>query len=295
MSVLVDADTKVIVQGLTGRFGTHHAALMMDYGTRIVGGVTPGRGGARVHGLPVYDTVKEAVAATGATASVIVVPPPFAADAIMEAADGRIRLAVAITDGIPAQDMIRVKRYMRRYRSDRSMRLLGPNSAGIIGPRTADAGTLLGVLPTDVHPPGTVGIVSRSGTLAYEAAAQLAALGLGISTSVGIGGGPISGSAFLDLLPLFEADPDTRVVLLIDESGSAHEAEIAELIGEAMSKPVVALMGSHGARRSGPAGSLMAIAGEPVRDMRELLGAAGATLVPDAASIGATVADVLDA
>ena len=226
MSVLVGRDTRVLVQGVSGRLGAYHTERMLEYGTRVVAGVTPGRGGADVHGVPVFDTVKEAVEASGATASVVMVPPPFAADAIMEAADGGIGLTVAITDGIPARDMIRVKRYMRRYRAERRMRLLGPNTAGVIVPER----TLLGVVPTEIHRPGRVGLVTRSSTLGYEAAVQLGALELGVSTAVGIGGGPIGGSAFVDMLPLFEADPDTDLILLIDESGSAYEPEIVDWI-----------------------------------------------------------------
>ena len=215
MSILLDSNTAVIVQGITGRIGAFHAQEMADYGTRVVGGVTPGKGGATAAGVPVFDTVKAAVAETGATASVVFVPPPFAADAIMEAADAGIRLCIAITDGIPAQDMIQVKRYMRRYRAERRMRLLGPNCAGVISPRQA----LVGIMPGHIYQRGPVGIVGRSGTLGYEAASQMKALGIGVSTSVGIGGDPINGSSFKDVLALFEADPETQVVMMIGEIG----------------------------------------------------------------------------
>jgi malate-CoA ligase subunit alpha len=191
MSVLLDRDTKVIVQGITGRIGGFHAKEMRDYGTNVVGGVTPGKGGALLDGVPVFNTVKEAVERTGATASIVFVPPPFAADSIMEAADAGLRLCVAITDGIPSQDMIQVKRYMRRYRAENRMTLVGPNCAGIITPGKA----LLGIMPGHIYQPGNIGIVGRSGTLGYEAAAQMKELGIGVSTSVGIGGDPINGSS----------------------------------------------------------------------------------------------------
>ena len=186
MTILLDRKTAVLVQGITGKIGSFHAKEMMDYGTNVVGGVTPGKGGASEHGVPVFDTMKEAVEKTGATASIVFVPPPFAADSIMEAADAGIRTCVAITDGIPAQDMIKVKRYMRRYRAENRMCLIGPNCAGIISPSKA----LLGIMPGNIYLSGHVGIVGRSGTLGYEAAAQMKELGIGVSTSVGIGGDP---------------------------------------------------------------------------------------------------------
>ncbi|MGA7269226.1 MAG: CoA-binding protein, partial [Aestuariivirga sp.] len=192
MTILLDRSTPVLVQGITGKIGSFHTKEMLEYGTHIVGGVTPGKGGMTEQGVPVFDTMKEAVAKTGATASVVFVPPPFAADSIMEAADAGVKLCVAITDGIPAQDMIRVKRYMRRYRAENRMRLVGPNCAGVISPGKA----LLGIMPGNIYLQGHVGIVGRSGTLGYEAAAQMKDLGIGVSTSVGIGGDPINGSSF---------------------------------------------------------------------------------------------------
>ncbi|MDX1575255.1 MAG: CoA-binding protein, partial [Kiloniellales bacterium] len=215
MSVLLDETTPVIVQGITGRIGAFHAEEMVKYGTKVVGGVTPGKGGSEVLGLPVFNTVKDAVEQTGATASLVFVPPPFAADSIMEAADAGIRLCVSITDGIPAQDMIRVKRYMRRYRKENRMQLIGPNCAGVISPGKA----MMGIMPGHIYIPGTVGIVGRSGTLGYEAASQMKELGIGVSTSVGIGGDPINGSSFKDVLELFEEDPETQVVMMIGEIG----------------------------------------------------------------------------
>ena len=215
MSILLDQTTGIIVQGFTGKIGSFHAEEMRAYGTQIVGGVTPGKGGTTHLGLPVFNSVRAAVAATGATASIVFVPPPFAADSIMEAADARIRLCVAITDGIPAQDMIQVKRSMRRYKAENRMQLVGPNCAGVISPGKA----LLGIMPGHIYKPGAVGIVGRSGTLGYEAAAQMHALGIGVSTSVGIGGDPINGSSFKDILELFEEDPETKAVMMIGEIG----------------------------------------------------------------------------
>ena len=206
MAILIDESTKVLVQGITGKIGAFHTQEMIEYGTKVVGGVTPGKGGSEVHGRPVFDTVKDAVAATGAEASIVFVPPPYAADSIMEAADAGIKVCVAITDGIPAQDMIRVKRYMRRYKAENRMRLMGPNCAGVISPGRC----LLGIMPGHIYLRGRVGVVGRSGTLGYEAAAQMKELGIGISTSVGIGGDPINGSSFKDALEQFEADAGDR-------------------------------------------------------------------------------------
>ena len=211
MSILLDRASRVIVQGITGRMAQFHTKEMLDYGTNVVGGVVPGKGGETVFGIPVFDTVKQAVAATGADTSLVFVPPPFAADSIMEAADAGIRYCVCITDGIPAQDMILVKRYMMRYPRERRMVLTGPNCAGTISPGKA----LLGIMPGHIYLPGNVGIVSRSGTLGYEAAQQLKDRGIGVSTSVGIGGDPINGSSFRDILERFEADPDTVDVVII--------------------------------------------------------------------------------
>ena len=211
MSILIDEKTPIIVQGITGDKGTFHAKEMIAYGSNVVGGVTPGKGGKTHCGVPVFNTVKEAVAATGATTSITFVAPPFAADAIMEAADAGLKLVCSITDGIPAQDMMRVKRYLRRYPKDKRTMVVGPNCAGIISPGKS----MLGIMPGHIYLPGKVGVISRSGTLGYEAAAQMKELGIGISTSVGIGGDPINGSSFLDHLALFEQDPETEAVLMI--------------------------------------------------------------------------------
>lgn len=292
MSILVDKETPVIIQGITGRIGGFHCEEMRDYGTNIVGGVTPGRGGEEVHGLPVFDTVAEAIESTGATASVVMVPPPFAADSIMEAADSGIRLAVAITDGIPAHDMIRVKRYMRRYREGNRMRLLGPNCAGIISPGKA----LLGIMPGHIYKSGNVGIVGRSGTLGYEAASQMQELGIGISTSVGIGGDPINGSSFLDILKLFDADEETDVVVLVGEIGGPQEAEAAEYVRDGMSKPVVAYVAGLSApkgRTMGHAGAIISAFGESADEKVEILRDVGAHIAPNPSEIGDTVAKVL--
>jgi len=292
MSILVDRDLAVVVQGITGRIASFHTEEMKANGTHVVGGVSPGKGGSRVAGAPVFDTLREAVAATGAVASIVFVPPPFAADAIMEAADCGIGLCVAITDGIPAQDMIRVKRYMRRYRQDRRMRLIGPNCAGIISPGKAQ----MGIMPPHIYLPGPIGIVGRSGTLGYEAASQMKELGIGVSTSVGIGGDPINGSSFKDILELFEADPDTHAVMMIGEIGGPQEAEAAEYVRDRMTKPVVAYVAGLSApkgRRMGHAGAIISAFGESADEKVEMLREVGVTIAPSPSEIGATVAAVL--
>ena len=292
MSILVERTTPVIIQGITGRIGAFHAKEMIDYGTNVVGGVTPGKGGESVHGVPVFDTVKQAVGKTGATASVVLVPPPFAADSIMESADAGLQLCVAITDGIPAGDMIRGKRYMRRYRQENRLRLIGPNCAGVISTGKA----LLGIMPGHIYEPGAVGIVGRSGTLGYEAAAQMKELGIGVSTSVGIGGDPINGSSFLDILRLFEADPDTRAVVMSGEIGGPQEAEAAEFLRDHMTKPVVAYVAGVSApkgRRMGHAGAIISAFGESASEKVEILRDVGATIAPTPAEIGSSVAEVL--
>ena len=215
MAILIDENSKVIVQGFTGQTGTFHSRDMINYGTNIVGGVTPGKGGTLHLDKPVFDTLKEAVTATGADSSIIFIPPPFAADGIMEAADAGIKYCVCISDGIPAHDMIRVKRYMRRYKAADKLVLTGPNCAGTISPGKA----MLGIMPGHIYLPGRVGVIGRSGTLGYEAASQMKSLGIGVSTSVGIGGDPINGSSFKDHLIRFEQDPDTDAVVMIGEIG----------------------------------------------------------------------------
>jgi succinyl-CoA synthetase alpha subunit/malate-CoA ligase subunit alpha len=292
MSILLDRDSRVIVQGITGRMARFHTKDMLKYGTNVVGGVVPGKGGESVEGVPVFDTVKQAVEATGADASLVFVPPPFAADSIMEAADGGIRYCVCITDGIPAQDMIRVKRYMYRYPREKRMILTGPNCAGTISPGKA----LLGIMPGHIYLAGNVGIIGRSGTLGYEAAAQLKDLGLGVSTSVGIGGDPINGSSFRDILERFEQDPDTHVIAMIGEIGGPQEAEAADYIQSHVTKPVVAYVAGLTApkgRTMGHAGAIISAFGESASEKVEILSAAGVTVAENPAVIGETIARVL--
>ena len=292
MTILLDEKTPVIVQGFTGKIGTFHAQEMMDYGTNLVGGVTPGRGGAEHLGKPVFDSVKDAVRATDATASAVFVPPPFAADSIMEAADAGIRLCVCITDGIPTQDMIRVKRYMRRYKQERRMRLVGPNCAGVISPGKA----MMGIMPGHIYKQGAVGIVGRSGTLGYEAASQMQEHGIGVSTSVGIGGDPINGSSFKDILELFEEDPETSAVMMIGEIGGPQEAEAAEFVRHHMTKPVVAYVAGLTApkgRRMGHAGAIISAFGESASEKVEILKEAGVAIAPNPAQLGSAMAEAL--
>lgn len=292
MSILIDENTRVLVQGFTGQIGTFHSREMIEYGTRVVGGVTPGKGGSTHLGLPVFDTMKQAVRETGADASIIFVPAPFAADSIMEAADAGIRYCVCITDGIPAHDMIRVKRYMRRYRAENRMRLTGPNCAGTISPGKA----MMGIMPGHIYIPGNVGIVGRSGTLGYEAASQMKALGIGVSTSVGIGGDPINGSSFKDMLELFEADEETAAVVMIGEIGGPQEAEAARFYKDHMSKPVIGYIAGLTApkgRRMGHAGAIISAFGESAAEKVEILQECGVTVVPNPSEFGDTVARVL--
>jgi malate-CoA ligase subunit alpha len=292
MAILLTEHTRVIVQGMTGRIGRFHTEEMINYGTAVVGGVTPGKGGELVLERPVFDTVKNAVADTGAEASIIFVPPPFAADAIMEAADAGIRFCVCVTDGIPVQDMMRVKRYMRRYRAEERMQLTGPNCAGTITPGRA----MMGIMPGHIFRPGRVGIVSRSGTLGYEAAAQLTALGLGVSTSVGIGGDPLNGSSFRDILELFAADDGTDAVMLIGEIGGPQETQAAQYVRDHMSKPVVGYVAGLSApkgRKMGHAGAIVAAEGESAQEKVELLRAAGVAIAANPSVLGETMAQVL--
>jgi succinyl-CoA synthetase alpha subunit/malate-CoA ligase subunit alpha len=292
MSILIDRDTPVIVQGITGKMARFHTADMISYGTNVVGGVVPGKGGQTVEGVPVFDTVEEAVHATGAEASLVFVPPPFAADSIMEAADAGIRYCVCITDGIPALDMIRVKRYMWRYPKERRMVLTGPNCAGTISPGKA----FLGIMPTHIYLPGNIGIVGRSGTLGYEAASQLKEHGLGVSTSVGIGGDPINGSSFKDILERFEADDETHAICMIGEIGGPQEAEAAEYIRDHVRKPVIAYVAGLTApkgRTMGHAGAIISAFGESASEKVEILSAAGVTVAPHPAVIGDTIAQVM--
>ena len=292
MAILIDETTKIIVQGITGRIGSFHAKEMVAYGTNIVGGVTPGKGGTQHLDLPVFDTVKQAVEQTGAEASVLFVPAAAAADSLMEAADGGIKYAVAITDGIPALDMMRVKRFMRRYKEKKKMILTGPNCAGTISPGKA----MMGIMPGHIYTPGDVGVVARSGTLGYEAASQMKAVGIGITTSVGIGGDPINGSSHRDILEMFEADAETKAVMMIGEIGGPQEAEAAEFIKSEMSKPVVAYIAGMTApkgRRMGHAGAIVSGKGESAAEKVEILQAAGVAMAPNPSELGSTMAEVM--
>ncbi len=292
MSILIDENTSVIVQGFTGRIGTFHANDMINYGTNVVGGVTPGKGGEKHLDRPVFDTVKEAVKQTGAEASIVFVPPPFAADAIMEAADAGIRYCVCVTDGVPTQDMVRVKRYMRRYKKEERMCLTGPNCAGTISPGKA----MLGIMPGHIYQQGNIGIIGRSGTLGYEAASQMKAMGIGVSTSVGIGGDPINGSSFRDHLERFEEDDDTVAVVMIGEIGGPQEAEAARFARDNMKKPVLGYIAGLTApkgRRMGHAGAIVSSSGESAAEKVEILRECGVNVIIRPSEFGSNVADVL--
>ena len=293
MSILIDETTKILIQGFTGDKGTFHSKEALAYGTNIVGGVTPGKGGQTHLGKPVFNTVKEAVEKTGAEASITFVAPPYCMDAIMEGADAGLRLICCITDGIPAQDMMRVKRYLRRYTKERRTMLVGPNCAGIISPGKA----MLGIMPGNIYSQGSIGVVSRSGTLGYEAAEQLKALGLGISTSVGIGGDPINGSSFLDHLELFEADPETQAVLMIGEIGGPQEAEAAAWIQKNMKKPVVGYVAGLTApkgRRMGHAGAIISGEGDSAAEKSKIMEGYGLLVAPSPGELGSTMARALE-
>ena len=284
MSILIDEKTRLLVQGITGAEGSFHAQRCIEYGTKVVAGVTPGKGGSEIFGVAVFDTVEAAVKETGANASMIFVPPPFAPDAILEAADASIPLVVCITEGIPVLDMVMVHDYLK----DKSTRLIGPNCAGVISPGKCKAGLMVG----DIHLQGNVGVVSRSGTLTYEAVAQLTKLGIGQSTCVGIGGDPLPGSTFVDILKLFQEDEDTRAVVLIGEIGGTLEQEAAKFIKEEMTKPVVAFVAGATAppgRRMGHAGAIISGSSGKAQDKMAALAAAGATIAPNPAEIGLTL------
>lgn len=288
MAILIDQRTRVVVQGLTGREGTFHALQCREYGTQVVAGVTPGKGGTTHEGIPVFDTVADAVAGTGADAALVFVPPPFAADAVMEAADAGLPLVVCITEGIPTFDMIRVVTHLQ----GRHTRLVGPNCPGVISPGRCK----MGIMPAHIHRPGPVGVISRSGTLTYEAVGQLTARGIGQSTCIGIGGDPVNGTSFRDALALFRDDPETEAVVMIGEIGGSAEEEGAEWAREHLGKPVVGFIAGRTAppgRRMGHAGAIVAGGKGAAVDKMAALRDAGVTVVDSPADIGAAVAAAL--
>ena len=298
MSILVDKNTKVITQGITGKTALFHAKGALDYGTQMVGGTSPGKGGTTVEiqlengtvaKLPVFNTVREAVDATGATASVIYVPPAFAADAIMEAVDAELELVICITEGIPVLDMVKVKRYMEGKKT----RLIGPNCPGVITPDACK----IGIMPGYIHTKGHVGVVSRSGTLTYEAVHQLTTRGIGQSTAVGIGGDPVKGSEFIDILKMFNEDPDTYAVIMIGEIGGTAEEEAAEWIQANMTKPVVGFIGGATAppgKRMGHAGAIISGGKGTAAEKIAKLESCGIKVAPTPAEMGATLVSVLE-
>jgi succinyl-CoA synthetase alpha subunit len=285
MSVLVNENTRVLVQGFTGKEATFHATQSLAYGTKVVGGVTPGKGGQTHLDLPVFNTVADGVAATGANASIIFVPPPFAADAIMEAADAGIALVVCITEGIPAEDMIKAWAYLKNHPATR---LIGPNCPGIISPGKCK----IGIMPAHIHKEGSVGVVSRSGTLTYEAVGQLTKLGIGQSTCIGIGGDPIIGTSFTDAIRFFNEDPDTHAIVMIGEIGGTAEETAAAYIKANVKKPVVGFIAGQTAppgRRMGHAGAIISGGSGKAEDKIAAMKDAGITVCPTPATIGATI------
>lgn len=288
MSILVNKDTRVVTQGITGATGQLHTRACRAYGTQMVAGVTPGRGGTDFEGIPIFDTVEQAVKATGANASVIYVPPPFAADAIMEAVDAGVPLVICITEGIPVLDMVRVKRYLE----GKSSRLIGPNCPGVITPGECK----IGIMPGYIHKPGTVGVVSRSGTLTYEAVHQLTQLGIGQSTCVGIGGDPVKGTEFVDVLRMFQDDPHTEGIVLIGEIGGTAEEEAANFIRAHVTKPVAAFIAGQTApkgKRMGHAGAIIAGGRGTAAEKIHAFQQAGVHIIPSPAEMGVTMARVL--
>jgi malate-CoA ligase subunit alpha len=292
MAILINELTRVLVQGFTGDKATFHAHKMVEYGTKVVGGVTPGKGGQTHMGLPVFNTMKDAVEGVYPDASIIFVPAAFCADAIMEAADAGIKLVCCITDGIPAQDMMVVKRYLRRYPKERRTTLIGPNCAGLISPGKC----MLGIMPGHIYKQGSVGLVTRSGTLGYEAASQMKDLGIGVSSSIGIGGDPVNGSSFLDILSLFEQDPETEAVMMIGEIGGPQEAEAAMWVKAHMSKPVIGYVAGLTApkgRRMGHAGAIISAFGDTAAEKAEIMRSLGLTVAASPAELGKAVAEAL--
>ena len=285
MSIYVDKNTKVLVQGITGAVGTFHTKQMLEYGTKIVGGVTPGKAGSKVEGVPVFNTVTEAVKATGANASVIYVPPAFAADAICEAFDAGLDLVVCITEGIPILDMVKVKKFMEGKKT----RLVGPNCPGVITPGECK----IGIMPGSIHTPGTIGIVSKSGTLTYEAVHQVTAVGLGQSTCVGIGGDPINGTNFIDVLSAFQADPKTEAIIMIGEIGGMAEEEAAAYVKAHVTKPVVGFIAGQTApkgKRMGHAGAVISGGKGTAAEKIEAFKAAGISVSETPSDMGKTLA-----
>ncbi|OIP27134.1 MAG: succinate--CoA ligase subunit alpha [Dehalococcoidia bacterium CG2_30_46_19] len=288
MSILVNQGTKLLVQGITGGEGSFHTQHCIEYGTRVVAGVTPGKGGSEVFGVSVFNSVEQAVTETGANASIIFVPPAFATDAIMEATDASMPLIVCITEGIPVMDMVKVHSYLK----GKSPRLIGPNCPGVISPGKCRVGIMVG----EIHLPGNVGVVSRSGTLTYEVVAQLTSLGIGQSTCVGIGGDALPGSTFVDILKLFEADDDTKAVVLVGEIGGTFEQEAAEFIKVEMSKPVVAFVAGSTApsgKRMGHAGAIITGTAGKASEKIKALSAAGAVIAANPAEVGLTTQKLL--
>ena len=288
MSILVNKHTRVLTQGITGATGQFHTKACKDYGTQMVGGVTPGKGGTSYEGIPIFDTVERAVTETGANATVIYVPPPFAADAILEAADAGIPLIICITEGVPVRDMVRVKRYL----AGRSSQLLGPNCPGTITPGECK----IGIMPGHIHRPGTIGVVSRSGTLTYEAVDQLTRLGLGQSTCVGIGGDPVHGFEFVDVLEMFNQDAGTEAVVMIGEIGGSAEEEAAAWIEARMKKPVVGFIAGQTAppgKRMGHAGAIISGGKGTAKEKIEAMKKAGIRMASSPATIGRTVQEAL--
>ncbi len=292
MAILINELSRILVQGFTGDKATFHSQKMIEYGSKVVGGVTPGKGGQSHMGLPVFNTVKEAVDTVYPDASIIFVPAAFCADAIMEAADAGIRLVCCITDGIPAQDMMMVKRYLRRYPKEKRTTLVGPNCAGLISPGKS----MLGIMPGNIYKMGSVGLVTRSGTLGYEAASQMKELGIGVSSSIGIGGDPVNGSSFLDILAMFEQDPETEAVMMIGEIGGPQEAEAARFVKDHMSKPVVGYVAGLTApagRRMGHAGAIISAFGDTAAEKSEIMRSLGLHVAPSPAELGSAVAKAL--